>query len=51
MHEQWIEQISNPNQQAIVKALLGAREAMLGIRLHMRQMGEAAGVPVCLFFK
>ncbi|KAL6176078.1 hypothetical protein ACLB2K_052714 [Fragaria x ananassa] len=44
--DKWIEQVSNPNHQAIVKALLGAREAMLGIRLHMHQMGEAAGVPI-----
>jgi hypothetical protein len=51
MHGQWIEQASKPSQQAIVKALLGARDAMLGIRFHMHQMGEAAGVPVCLFFK
>ncbi|PRQ18992.1 putative phosphomevalonate kinase [Rosa chinensis] len=44
--DKWIEQVGNPNQQAIVKALLGARDAMLGIRFHMHQMGEAAGVPI-----
>lgn len=33
--------------QAILKALLGARDAMLEIRYHMRKMGEAAGIPVC----
>lgn len=44
-----MEQATEPNQQAIVKALLGARDAMLEIRNHMRQMGEAAGIPVSLF--
>lgn len=44
-----MEQASEPNQKAVVKALLGARDAMLGIRYHMRQMGEAAGVPVGSF--
>ncbi|XLR68818.1 hypothetical protein S83_019490, partial [Arachis hypogaea] len=42
---QWIEQASEPNKEAVIKALLGAKEAMLGIRYHMRLMGEAAGVP------
>lgn len=46
LHKQWIEQASEPNKEAIVKALLGAKDAMLGIRYHMRMMGEAAGVPV-----
>ncbi|XLR15173.1 hypothetical protein S83_043111 [Arachis hypogaea] len=32
-------------KEAVIKALLGAKEAMLGIRYHMRLMGEAAGVP------
>ncbi|RYR47555.1 hypothetical protein S245_061338 [Arachis hypogaea] len=41
---QWIEQASEPNKEAVIKALLGAKEAMLGIRYHMRLMGEAAGV-------
>lgn len=44
--DKWLEQASEPNQKAVVKALLGARDAMLGIRYHMRQMGEAAGVPI-----
>lgn len=44
--DQWIEQASEPNKEAVIKALLGAKEAMLGIRYHMRLMGEAAGVPV-----
>ncbi|XP_016193444.1 phosphomevalonate kinase, peroxisomal-like [Arachis ipaensis] len=43
---QWIEQASEPNKEAVIKALLGAKEAMLGIRYHMRLMGEAAGVPI-----
>ncbi|KAB1226370.1 putative phosphomevalonate kinase [Morella rubra] len=46
--DKWLEQASEPNQKAVVKALLGARDAMLGIRYHMRQMGEAAGVPVLI---
>lgn len=45
-----MEQATEPSQQAVVKALLGARDAMLEIRNRMRQMGEAAGIPVCSFF-
>lgn len=45
-----MEQATEPSQQTIVKALLGARDAMLEIRSNMRQMGEAAGVPVSHFF-
>nr|XP_023913649.1 phosphomevalonate kinase, peroxisomal [Quercus suber] len=44
--DKWLEQASEPKQDAVVKALLGARDAMLGIRYHMRLMGEAAGVPI-----
>ncbi|MED6144332.1 hypothetical protein PIB30_014680 [Stylosanthes scabra] len=44
--DKWIEQASEPNKEAVVKGLLGAKEAMLGIRYHMRLMGEAAGVPI-----
>ncbi|KAB2612509.1 phosphomevalonate kinase-like [Pyrus ussuriensis x Pyrus communis] len=44
--EKWTQQVTTPNQEIIVKALLGARDAMLGIRYHMHQMGEAAGVPI-----
>ncbi|KAL5552263.1 hypothetical protein UlMin_002439 [Ulmus minor] len=44
--EKWMEQAAKPSQEAITKALLGARDTMLGIRYHMRQMGEAAGVPI-----
>ncbi|KAF5477841.1 hypothetical protein F2P56_004454 [Juglans regia] len=43
--DKWSEQASEPRKK-VVKALLGARDAMLGIRYHMRQMGEAAGVPI-----
>ncbi|GAV74565.1 GHMP_kinases_N domain-containing protein [Cephalotus follicularis] len=46
--EKWMEQPAEPNQEAVVKTLVGARNAMLEIRCHMRQMGEAAGVPVGL---
>ncbi|QHO16289.1 uncharacterized protein DS421_10g302370 [Arachis hypogaea] len=44
--KKWIEQASEPNKEVVIKALLGAKEAMLGIRYHMRLMGEAAGVPI-----
>lgn len=37
----------NERSQAVVKALLGARDAMLAIRYQMRNMGDAAGIPVC----
>lgn len=43
---QWIGG-ENERSQAVVKALLGARDAMLAIRYQMRYMGEAAGIPVC----
>lgn len=42
---QWIGG-ENERSQAVVKALLGARDAMLAIRYQMRYMGEAAGIPV-----
>ncbi|XP_059656915.1 phosphomevalonate kinase, peroxisomal isoform X1 [Cornus florida] len=44
--EKWMEQANEQSQTEVVKALLGARDAMLGIRNHMRRMGEAAGVPI-----
>nr|AMB15002.1 phosphomevalonate kinase [Tripterygium wilfordii] len=44
--EKWVELAKEPNQEAIIKALLGARGAMLDIRNYMRQMGEAAGIPI-----
>ncbi|KAJ6703889.1 hypothetical protein OIU85_029785 [Salix viminalis] len=44
--EKWIEQSIEPSQEAVVKALLGARSAMVEIRNLMHQMGEAAGVPI-----
>ncbi|XVF13699.1 hypothetical protein REPUB_Repub08aG0230300 [Reevesia pubescens] len=44
--EKWMEGVTEPIEEAVVKVLLQAREAMLGIRNHMRQMGEAAGVPI-----
>lgn len=46
---QWMELASEPNKEAVIKALLSAKEAMLRIRNHMRLMGEAAGVPVSSF--
>ncbi|XP_062076646.1 phosphomevalonate kinase, peroxisomal-like isoform X2 [Humulus lupulus] len=42
----WMEQATQQSQEVIAKALLGARVAMLGIRYHMRLMGEAACIPV-----
>nr|GEV67816.1 C1-like protein [Tanacetum cinerariifolium] len=44
--EKWIEQASEAISLEIVKALQGARDAMLNIRCHMREMGKAAGIPV-----
>ncbi|KAL8208173.1 hypothetical protein R6Q57_007585 [Mikania cordata] len=44
--EKWKGQFSEASNIELVKALLGAREAMLKIRCHMRQMGEAAGIPI-----
>ncbi|XP_044466046.1 phosphomevalonate kinase, peroxisomal [Mangifera indica] len=44
--EKWLELATEPSKEAIIKSLLGARDAMLGIRYYMRQMGEAAGVPI-----
>ncbi|MCD9645756.1 hypothetical protein HAX54_034941 [Datura stramonium] len=44
--EKWIERAKEPSQAEIVKELLGARDAMLGIRYYMRKMGEAAGIPI-----
>ncbi|KAL6547738.1 hypothetical protein OROHE_009443 [Orobanche hederae] len=43
--KQWTEGAVEPNQTEVVKALLGARDAMLSIRCNMRKMGEAAGIP------
>lgn len=44
--EKWMEQSVAPSEQAVVEALLSARNAMLDIRGHMRRMGEGAGVPI-----
>jgi len=43
---QWTEVATNQNQELIVRSLLAARDASLEIRLHMREMGIGAGVPV-----
>ncbi|CAL4921791.1 unnamed protein product [Urochloa decumbens] len=42
----WTEVATNQHQEAIVRSLLAARDASLEIRLHMREMGIAAGVPI-----
>lgn len=47
---QWTETAKEPREEAVVKALIGARDSMLDIRRYMRLMGEAAGVPVHYFF-
>lgn len=47
--EQWMQQAANTYQEAIVKSLLGTRDAFLHIRYHMQQMGQTAGVPVSFF--
>ncbi|XP_024997030.1 phosphomevalonate kinase, peroxisomal [Cynara cardunculus var. scolymus] len=44
--EKWMEQASEAISLEIVKALFGARDAILNIRCHMRQMGQAAGIPI-----
>ncbi|KAJ9537548.1 hypothetical protein OSB04_030281 [Centaurea solstitialis] len=44
--EKWMEQASEAISLEIVKALLGARDAILNIRCHMRLMGQAAGIPI-----
>jgi len=41
---------TEPINEAIIKELLEAREAMLRIKILMRQMGEAASVPVSDFY-
>jgi phosphomevalonate kinase len=37
---------TNQHEELIVRSLLAARNAFLEIRLHMREMGVAAGIPV-----
>ncbi|KAJ6800696.1 phosphomevalonate kinase, peroxisomal-like isoform X1 [Iris pallida] len=46
VHSKWMVQASNDYQESVVKTLLGARDAFLGIRFHMQEMGKAAGVPI-----
>ncbi|OAY77543.1 Phosphomevalonate kinase [Ananas comosus] len=48
---QWLEQAVDQFGESIVKSLLGARNAFVEIRSHMRQMGNAAGVPVKVLFE
>ncbi|NP_001355169.1 phosphomevalonate kinase [Zea mays] len=45
-YEKWTEVATNQHQELIIKSLLAARDACLEIRLHMREMGIAAGVPI-----
>ncbi|KAF8391857.1 hypothetical protein HHK36_022195 [Tetracentron sinense] len=40
------QDVASGSEIRVLKALLGARDAVLEIRFHIRQMGEAAGVPV-----
>uniref|UniRef100_A0ACD5WXQ5 Uncharacterized protein n=1 Tax=Avena sativa TaxID=4498 RepID=A0ACD5WXQ5_AVESA len=44
----WTEVAANEHEELIVRSLLAARDAFLEIRLHMREMGVAAGIPVRL---
>ncbi|KAK4758603.1 hypothetical protein SAY87_019904 [Trapa incisa] len=44
--EKWSELAKTSKEEAVIKALLGSREAMLSIRHYMRLMGEDAGVPI-----
>lgn len=46
---QWMQLVNDQYQEVVVKSLIGARNAFLEIRVHMREMGKAAGVPVSLF--
>ncbi|KAF0910589.1 hypothetical protein E2562_003024 [Oryza meyeriana var. granulata] len=46
MCSKWIEVATNQHQELIVKSLLAARDTFLEIRIHMREMGIAAGVPI-----
>ncbi|KAJ8468119.1 hypothetical protein OPV22_030671 [Ensete ventricosum] len=45
-HGMWMQLVNDQYQELVVKSLLGARNAFLEIRLHMREMGKAAGVPI-----
>ncbi|XP_073122869.1 phosphomevalonate kinase, peroxisomal [Henckelia pumila] len=42
----WSGVATEPNHMEVVRALSGARDAMLGIRSNMRNMGLAAGIPI-----
>lgn len=42
----WAEGAMEPNHMEVVRALSGARDAMLGIRSNMRNMGSASGIPI-----
>ncbi|MFS7923194.1 putative phosphomevalonate kinase [Helianthus anomalus] len=44
--QKWAEQASEAVSHEIVKALFGARDAMLNIRSEMKLMGMAAGIPI-----
>ncbi|EPS74060.1 5-phosphomevalonate kinase, partial [Genlisea aurea] len=44
--DKWTVVAGDGYETEVVKALLGAREAMIGIRFNMKAMGEAAGVPI-----
>ncbi|KAM0029806.1 putative phosphomevalonate kinase [Helianthus debilis subsp. tardiflorus] len=44
--QKWVEQASEAVSHEIVKALFGARDAMLNIRSEMKLMGMAAGIPI-----
>uniref|UniRef100_A0A0D9VRZ3 phosphomevalonate kinase n=1 Tax=Leersia perrieri TaxID=77586 RepID=A0A0D9VRZ3_9ORYZ len=46
MCSKWTEVATSQHQELIVRSLLVARDAFLEIRLHMREMGIAAGVPI-----
>ncbi|XP_065018550.1 phosphomevalonate kinase, peroxisomal-like isoform X1 [Musa acuminata AAA Group] len=45
-HGMWMQLVNDQYQEFVVKSLIGARNAFLEIRLHMREMGKAAGVPI-----
>lgn len=46
---QWMELVTDQYQESVVKYLLGARHAFLEVRAYMKEMGNAAGVPVIFY--
>ncbi|XP_078437777.1 GHMP kinase family protein isoform X1 [Wolffia australiana] len=45
-HNQWSERMTDEREKTVINLLQGVRDAFLQIRSCMKQMGEAAGVPI-----